>query len=159
MLFSQHPLSPNSVLLLPSLSSSAKPVEKVSATDLWGGGAHVERRLGVERVVWAERAGERWGRCRGGGRRAVCSKCALGRNLAANTVGFWVPMGRKRLPTYSPSSSSASGLGPDKESVPMPLPQLGPFLPGAKDEAGGPFLISTCPSWPTLGTQHPALEQ
>lgn len=54
------------------------------------------------------------------------------------------------------------GLGPDPNSAPVPLRQLGLFLPGAgaqdEDEAMVCFLISTCPSWPTLGTQHPALD-
>lgn len=66
------------------------------------------------------------------------------------------PNGKEESPHLLTFLLLSLRLGPDKESAPVPLPQPGLFLPRTEDETMGGFLVSTCPLWSTLGTQHPA---
>lgn len=77
-------------------------------------------------------------------------------NLGSEQNGFLdarIPVGRKRLPTYSPSSSSALGWAQTKNLPPTPLPQLGLLLPGTEDETVG-FSLNHTPL--VVNPGHPA---
>lgn len=124
-------------------------------TWLWGvgGGAHVECRgqagLG--------------GQVKGGNEEEEEEQYALGKTLAPNKVGFWMP-GSQWGESISPLihlTPPQPWAGPRQRICPHALPKARLFISraGAEEEALRFFLIATCPSWPTLGGQHPPLEQ
>lgn len=148
--------SPYSLPPLPSLSFFPNTLEKVSSTGLTLGWDKLNVELRGQAGLGGQvKEGE-------GEQEEEEQQYALRRRLAPKwDFGCQDSNGEKASPHLFTFLFPSPGLSPDKESPPIPLLQLGLFLPGpgAEDEAVGFFLISICPSWPTLGTQHPALEQ